>query len=142
MVLRRDDQAKRFHSRKLIILRDKSVFEYPAFPDDGLISIGCFVAGKHFVDRGVADGMGRDAPTEPIQFTHNARESLGLHRIDAAERALLAPWFFVRFAHPAAFETAVDPELHAANPNPLVALVGLDASRGNRRAHPFTRIGR
>jgi hypothetical protein len=86
--------------------------------------------------------VGRDAPTEPIQFTHNARESLGLHRVDAAKRSLLAPWFFVRFAHPAAFETAIDPELHAANPNPVVAFVRLDAGRNDRGAHRFSGISR
>ena len=80
-------------------------------------------AGKHFVDRRVADRVRRHAPAKPIELLDDSVNGAGFIVLHAEERAALAPRFRVRLAHPAAFESAVDAELHAADAHPLVAFV-------------------
>ena len=107
----------------------------PAPARDRSLGVRGLVRGKHLVDGGVADGMRRHPPLEPIQlFDHIGVRRL-LHRIDAAERAALTPRFGIRLAHPAAFESAIHGELHAADTQPVVAFIRFDRRRGKSRAH-------
>ena len=110
-------------------------------PTIDLLGVGGFVRGQHFVDGRVADGVCRDAPAETIQLLDDIRVRRLLHRVDAEERAAFAPRLGVRLAHPAAFEAAIDTELHAADADPLVAFVGREVRCRDRRAHRRGAVG-
>ena len=141
MILRGDDERQFLHARKLIRLRNEAVLDGPPPADDRLLGVGGFVRGEHFVDRRVADGVRRDPPAETIQLLDDLRVRRLLHRVDAEERAAFAPRLGVRLAHPAAFEAAIDAELHAADADPFVAFVWRDARCRDRRAHRRGAVG-
>ena len=64
-----------------------------------------------------------------IQLADRGDVAFGVDGLQAAERAVLVPGLLVQIAHQAALEAAVDGELDAADAQPLVALVLLDAGR-------------
>src|SRR5204863_6438277 len=82
-----------------------------------------------------------DAPAEPIELLYDVGIRLRRHRVHAAEGAAFAPRPGIRLAHPAALESSVDRELHAADAQPLAAFVRLDAGGGNRGAHRRRGVG-
>ena len=65
-----------------------------------------------------------------IERANHSRVGLGRKRLQAAERPVLAPGLFVRLAHPAALEAAVDDQLDPADAKPFVAVILLRSKRG------------
>ena len=136
VVLRRDRHAERLHARQMIGPADEGVLDRPAAIDDRSFRVRLLVGVEHQIDRGIADRVRRDAPVLPVQLADRGDVTLGVDGLQAAKRAVLVPRLLVEIAHQAALEAAVDGELDAADAQPLVALVLLDARR--RRARGST----
>ena len=111
------------------------MLDRPAFPCNRPLRIGGFVRRQDFVNRRVTHRMGRDAPAEAIQLFDDIGVGRLLHRVDAGERAVLAPRLGVWLAHPTALESTVDRQLHAADADPFVAFVRFHVERRHRRPH-------
>ena len=122
MVLGRDDQPQVLHARELVRLRNEAVLDRPPAAHDRPLDVRRFVCVEREVDGRITDRVGCDAPPEPVRFFHPGDEGRAIG-VDAGVRAAFAPWLRVRFAHPAAFESAVDGHLDAADAQPLIALV-------------------
>ncbi len=90
-------------------------------------SVRLLVRVEDQVDRGVADGVGRDSPPFPIQGAHQLDVRLGFHGLKPEELPALAPRFLVRLPHEAALETSIDAELDPGDTKPLVSGVGRDS---------------
>ena len=147
MVLDGERQAERLDARQMVAPADERVLDRPAPAGDRQLGVGSLVGVQHHVDRGVAHGVGRDAPAALIEQPHDLGVPLTVHRLQAAERSTLAPRFLVRLAHQPAFEAAVHRELDAANTKPRVAVAlvqsGFIERPGHRRgvaARPQQRI--
>ncbi len=113
------------------------------FSSDGALGIGSFIAGQHFVDRSVSNRMRTDTPPQPIQLLHDRGVAISRDQLQAMIRSVISVGLLVRIAHPAALESAVGHQFHAAHPEPLVAFIRLDTGTFDERAHVGgIRVGR
>src|SRR5262249_37531956 len=78
---------------------------------------------ENFVDRSITDRMRGDAPTQAVELLDDRRVGFLLERIDAEIFSALVVGLLIGLRHPAAFETAVNAELDAADAQPLVPFV-------------------
>ncbi len=135
MVLRRDGDAQRTHTRELIGLGDEEVLDGPALAFDRLITVGGLVRVEHLIDRRVAHGVRRHAPAEPVELTHHRHVLAGRNDLDAFKGAATPIGLGVRLAHVPAFEAAINQRLHAADAQPLVAFIGTDVPARDQRLY-------
>src|SRR5947207_2104343 len=98
----------------------------PSFAQDGALGVRRLVAVEHLVDGRIADRVRANAPAEAVELFHNAVVAVRGNQLQAAISAVVSVRFLVGVAHPAAFKSSVDYELHAAYAKPLITLVGLD----------------